>query len=162
MVVIRLARGGSKKRPFYTIVAADKRDSRDGRFIERLGFYTPMASGKAEALRVEFDRVAYWIGVGAQISLTVQRLIKQAGGNLTPVAKVKKKKVATPAKEVKPAKEIEPAKVEKVAEVEEAAVAKKTAAKKTAAKKTAAKKTAAKKTAAKKTATKKTVADKEA
>lgn len=89
MVVIRLARGGSKKRPFYTIVAADKRCRRDGRFIERLGFYTPMASGQTEALRVEFDRVAYWTGVGAQISPTVQRLIKQAGGSLTPATKAK-------------------------------------------------------------------------
>ena len=160
MVVIRLARGGSKKRPFYTIVAADKRDSRDGRFIERLGFYTPMASGQAEALRVEFDRVDYWRSVGAQISLTVQRLIKQAGGNLTPAVKVKKKKADAPAKAAKPAK------VEKAAEVapeaKEEVVAEKAAAKKTAAKKTAAKKTAAKKTAAKKTAAKKTAEDKEA
>lgn len=155
MVVIRLARGGSKKRPFYAIVAADKRNSRDGRFIERLGFYTPMASGQAEGLRIEFDRVDYWRSVGAQISITVQRLIKQAGGNLTPVAKVKKKKADAPAKVAKAPKVAEKAEEKAAVEkTEEKAAAKKTAAKKTAAKKTAAKKTAAKKTAAKKTAEK--------
>ncbi|MCP5827070.1 30S ribosomal protein S16, partial [Klebsiella pneumoniae] len=56
MVVIRLARGGSKKRPFFNIVAADSRNRRDGRFLERVGFYNPVASGKAEGLRVAFDR----------------------------------------------------------------------------------------------------------
>lgn len=74
MVVIRLARGGAKKRPFYNIVVADRRNRRDGRFIERVGFYDPMASGAAEQLRVAMDRVGYWTGVGAQVSPAVARL----------------------------------------------------------------------------------------
>jgi small subunit ribosomal protein S16 len=78
MVVIRLARGGSKKRPFFNIVAADSRNRRDGRFIERVGFYNPLASGKEESLRLVQDRLAYWEGVGAQLSPTVARLVKQA------------------------------------------------------------------------------------
>jgi small subunit ribosomal protein S16 len=82
MVVIRLARGGSKKRPFYNIVAADKRERRDGRFLERVGFYNPMASGNAEGLRVAIDRVTYWTGNGAQLSPTVARLVKQAEAKL--------------------------------------------------------------------------------
>jgi small subunit ribosomal protein S16 len=76
MVVIRMARGGSKKRPFYYIVAADSRNRRDGRFIERVGFYNPLASGKAETLRLAADRVDYWVGQGAQVSDAVARLIK--------------------------------------------------------------------------------------
>jgi small subunit ribosomal protein S16 len=75
MVVIRLARGGSKKRPFYNIVVADGRNRRDGRFIERVGFYNPVASGSAESLRVALDRVSYWTGVGAQLSPAVDRLV---------------------------------------------------------------------------------------
>ena len=79
MVVIRLARGGSKKRRFFNIVATDSRNRRDGRFIERIGFYNPLASDKEEGLRVVQDRLAYWQGVGAQLSPTVARLVKQAG-----------------------------------------------------------------------------------
>jgi small subunit ribosomal protein S16 len=78
MVVIRLARGGSKKRPFYNIVVANSQQRRDGRFIEKVGFYNPVASGAAESLRVATDRVAYWTGVGAQLSPTVARLVDQA------------------------------------------------------------------------------------
>jgi len=78
MVVIRLTRGGSKKRPFFNIVAADSRNRRDGRFLERVGFYNPMASGQAETLRVAFDRVDYWVGNGAQVSPTVARLLRDA------------------------------------------------------------------------------------
>jgi small subunit ribosomal protein S16 len=78
MVVIRLTRGGSKKRPFFNIVAADSRNRRDGRFLERVGFYNPVASGSAEGLRVSHDRVDYWVSHGAQVSPTVARLIKQA------------------------------------------------------------------------------------
>jgi small subunit ribosomal protein S16 len=77
MVIIRLARGGSKKRPFYNIVATDSRNRRDGRFIERVGFYNPVAT-KGESLRIVQDRLAYWQGVGAQLSPTVERLVKQA------------------------------------------------------------------------------------
>ncbi|MFC0398700.1 30S ribosomal protein S16 [Paraburkholderia rhizosphaerae] len=77
MVIIRLARGGSKKRPFYNIVATDSRNRRDGRFIERIGFYNPVAS-KGEALRIAQDRLTHWQSVGAQLSETVQRLVKEA------------------------------------------------------------------------------------
>ena len=79
MVVIRLARGGAKKRPFFNIVATDSRNRRDGRFIERLGFYNPVASGKEEGFRIAQDRLAPWQGVGAQVSPTVARLIGSAG-----------------------------------------------------------------------------------
>jgi small subunit ribosomal protein S16 len=78
MVVIRLSRGGSKHRPFFNIVVADKRVRRDGRFIERLGFYNPVAVEGTEKLRVAQDRVTYWKGVGAQASPTVERLLKEA------------------------------------------------------------------------------------
>ncbi|WP_042426891.1 30S ribosomal protein S16 [Comamonas granuli] len=78
MVVIRLSRGGAKARPFYNIVVADKRVRRDGRFIERLGFYNPLAKGNEEGLRIAQDRLSYWQGVGAQASPTVERLIKVA------------------------------------------------------------------------------------
>jgi small subunit ribosomal protein S16 len=82
MVVIRLSRGGSKARPFFNIVAVDKRTRRDGACIERLGFYNPTARGAEETLRVELDRVAYWKGVGAQASDTVERLLKQAAAKV--------------------------------------------------------------------------------
>jgi small subunit ribosomal protein S16 len=78
MVVIRLSRGGSKKRPFFNIVAADSRNRRDGRFLERVGFYNPVASGNAEVLRVAADRVEYWVSNGAQVSDTVTRLLREA------------------------------------------------------------------------------------
>ena len=78
MVVIRLARGGSKGRPFYNIVAADSRNRRDGRFIERVGFYNPVASGNEKSLVVNAERLAYWQNNGAQLSPTVVRLVKQS------------------------------------------------------------------------------------
>ena len=78
MVVIRLARGGAKARPFFHIVVADKRDRRDGRFIERIGFYNPTAVEGEEGLRIAQDRLTHGKGVGAKASDTVQRLIKQA------------------------------------------------------------------------------------
>jgi small subunit ribosomal protein S16 len=78
MVVIRLARGGANKRPFYNIVVADSHARRDGCFIERLGFYNPMAAGGEQPLRVALDRVKYWADVGAQLSPTVKRLVGQA------------------------------------------------------------------------------------
>ncbi len=78
MVVIRLARGGAKARPFYNIVVTDKRTRRDGHFIERIGFYNPIAVAGEEGLRVAMDRLAYWRGVGAQPSPTVERLVAQA------------------------------------------------------------------------------------
>jgi small subunit ribosomal protein S16 len=78
MVVIRLSRGGAKKRPFYNIVVADSRVRRDGRFIERVGFYNPVASGGEQPLRVAFDRITHWTSTGAQMSPTVARLVEQA------------------------------------------------------------------------------------
>ena len=76
MVVIRLARGGAKKRPFFNMVVADSRNRRDGRFIERIGFYNPLAAESEEGVRFAMDRVSYWLGVGAQPSETVARLLK--------------------------------------------------------------------------------------
>ena len=76
MVIIRLARGGAKKTPFYNLVVADSRNRRDGRFIERVGFYNPSAKAGAEALRVDQERVTHWQSQGAQLSDTVARLVK--------------------------------------------------------------------------------------
>ncbi|HLX30596.1 MAG TPA: 30S ribosomal protein S16 [Casimicrobiaceae bacterium] len=78
MVVIRLARGGAKKRPFYNVVVTDSRSRRDGRFIERVGFYNPMAAANEEGLRIAQDRVAYWKKNGAKLSDTVQTLVARA------------------------------------------------------------------------------------
>lgn len=78
MVIIRLSRSGAKRRPFYNIVATDSRSRRDGRFIERLGFYNPLAKNEDPMrFRVQSDRVAYWKQNGAQVSPTVARLLKQ-------------------------------------------------------------------------------------
>ena len=79
MVVIRLARGGANKRPFYHVVVADSRRARGGRFIERLGFYDPKAPEGREALRVNLERVDHWKSKGAQLSPTVVRLVKRIG-----------------------------------------------------------------------------------
>lgn len=78
MVVIRLARGGAKKRPFYNVVVTDSRNRRDGRFIERVGFYNPVAAGREESLRIAHERVAYWRLHGAKLSDTVQMLVERA------------------------------------------------------------------------------------
>jgi small subunit ribosomal protein S16 len=77
MVTIRLSRGGAKKRPFYTVVVTDSRNRRDGRCIERVGFFNPIASGKDVRLSLNQDRVQYWIGVGAQPSDRVASLMKE-------------------------------------------------------------------------------------
>lgn len=76
MVVIRLSRSGAKKRPFYKIAVADSRNPRDGRFIEHVGFFNPIARGEEEALRIDLDRVDYWVGKGAQPTERVQQLVK--------------------------------------------------------------------------------------
>jgi len=78
MVSIRLSRGGAKKRPFYNITVADSRNARDGRFIERLGFFNPIATGGEEKLRIDRERVAYWLSKGAKPSDRVAALLKQA------------------------------------------------------------------------------------
>ena len=77
MVVIRLARGGAKKRPFYNMVVTDSRNRRDGRFVERVGFYNPVASESEEGLRVALDRLTYWQQNGDQLTETAARLVKQ-------------------------------------------------------------------------------------
>ncbi len=78
MVTIRLARGGSKKRPFYHLTVADSRNSRNGRFIERVGFFNPVARGQEERLRVDQERVDHWVAQGAQLSDRVAALLKDA------------------------------------------------------------------------------------
>lgn len=77
MLAIRLSRGGSKKRPFYHVVATDSRNARDGRFIERLGFFNPLARGQDEELRLDIERIDYWVSQGGQVSDRVKSLIKQ-------------------------------------------------------------------------------------
>lgn len=84
MVTIRLARHGAKKHPFYHVTVADKAASRDGRFVERVGFFNPMARGQEEGLRLNLARVDYWLGVGAKPSERVQQLIGQARKQAAP------------------------------------------------------------------------------
>ena len=83
MVTIRLARGGAKKKPFFHITVSDSRRSRDGRFIERIGFFNPVARGQEERLRLDLDRMAYWQSQGAQISDRVSSLAKDAAAAST-------------------------------------------------------------------------------
>ncbi|NRA41433.1 MAG: 30S ribosomal protein S16 [Pseudomonadales bacterium] len=78
MVTIRLARGGSKKRPFYHITVADSRRARNSRFIERVGFFNPIARGQEERLRLDNARIDYWVSQGAQLSDRVAKLVKDA------------------------------------------------------------------------------------
>jgi len=78
MVTIRLARGGSKKRPFYHLTVTNSRNARDGRFVERIGFFNPVASGAEIKLSVDQERAAYWLGQGAQPSERVAQLLKEA------------------------------------------------------------------------------------
>ncbi len=84
MVVIRLSRGGAKKRPFFNMVVADSRNPRDGRFIERVGFYNPKAPEGQETLRIQMDRLTYWQSKGAKLSDTAARLVKQFGESSKP------------------------------------------------------------------------------
>ena len=78
MVKIRLSRGGAKKHPFYHIVVTDSRKARDGRSIERVGFFNPVARGQEERLRLNLERLDYWTGVGAQLSDRVKTLVSEA------------------------------------------------------------------------------------
>ncbi len=86
MVVIRLARGGAKKRPFFNVVVADSRNRRDGRFIERVGFYNPIAAKDEEALRLAVDRITFWQERGARMSDTVAGLVKRSAKPVAPAA----------------------------------------------------------------------------
>ena len=99
MVIIRLARSGAKKNPYYFITVADERRPRDGAFIERLGFFNPSAKGQEERLRIDLDKIDDWVSKGAQVSERVNSLIKDA--KLTPEefeAKVEAKKAKAAAK----------------------------------------------------------------
>ena len=78
MVVICLAPSGAKKRPFFNMVVADSRNRRDGRFIERIGYYNPVAAEKEQGLVINAERLAYWQGHGARLSPTAARLVKQS------------------------------------------------------------------------------------
>ena len=127
MVIIRLARSGAKKNPYYFITVADERRPRDGAFIERLGFFNPMARGQEERLRVDLDKLNEWISKGAQVSDRVKALVKES--KLTPEeleAKIAAKKSRAEAKKAaiaeKLAKEAEE-KAEQEAPAEEAAPA---------------------------------------
>ena len=91
MVIIRLSRGGSKKTPFYNVVVADSRNRRDGRFIERIGFYNPMAKIGTEALRLDNERVTHWKGHGALLSDSVNRLVKLHAKGPEAIVALKKK-----------------------------------------------------------------------
>ena len=77
MVTIRLSRGGAKKRPFYHIVVTDSRNRRDGRYIERIGFFNPVATGGEERLRIDTERADFWSAQGAQLSDRVAKLLKE-------------------------------------------------------------------------------------
>jgi small subunit ribosomal protein S16 len=111
---IRLARGGSKKRPFYRIVAADSRMPRDGRFVEKLGTYNPLlAKDNAERVAMNVERIQYWIGQGAQVTDRVSRFLEAAG--------VVEKKVRNNPKKAVPGKKMQDRAEEKAAKAAEAA-----------------------------------------
>ena len=78
MVTIRLSRGGSKKRPFYNLSVSDSRNARNGRYLERVGFFNPVARGNEERLRVDLDRVDYWVSQGSSLSERVASLVAEA------------------------------------------------------------------------------------
>ena len=80
MVKIRLTRGGAKKRPFYHIVVTDQRNKRDGRSIERVGFYNPIATGAEKRVELDTARVQHWVSNGAQLTDKVRMLVKEASG----------------------------------------------------------------------------------
>ncbi len=134
MVIIRLARGGAKKTPFYSVVVADSRNRRDGRFIERVGFYNPLAKEGQEGLRLDTARISHWQSNGAQLSDCVARLVKDnakgpeffAAKKAKDAAKVANAKAAAEAKLAAAAKEAADAKrAEEEAAAKEAAEAKK-------------------------------------
>ena len=91
MVIIRLSRGGSKNRPYYNVVVADSRKRRDGRFIERVGFYNPMARDGSETLKLNLERITYWQGHGAQLTETMSRIVKLNTKGPEGLAAMKKK-----------------------------------------------------------------------
>ncbi len=96
MVVIRLSRGGSHKKPFYQVVAADRRSACQGKYLERLGFFNPVARGEAQRLSLNQDRINYWLGVGAKPSERVASLLKEAANPA--VVERRKNRIATKSK----------------------------------------------------------------
>ena len=92
MVVIRLSRAGAKKRPFYHICVSDRRNKRDGRFIEKIGFFNPIAKSGEEKIKVDIERFEYWTSVGAQPSETVEMLIERSKLSDKEIEKIEKKK----------------------------------------------------------------------
>jgi len=158
MVVIRLSRGGSKKRPYFNVVVAESSKKRDGRFIERVGFYNPSAREGSETLRLESERIEYWQSNGAQLSETVNRIVKlNAKGPDGLVAMKKKDDAKALARKNKKA-------ADKAAKVEEAVSAEEEASKEEAPKEEAPKEEAAasKEEAAKEEAPKEEAAKEEA
>lgn len=109
MVSIRLSRGGAKKRPFYHIVVTDQRNRRDGRYLERVGFFNPVAKGQEETLRIDVERVDHWIGNGAQTSDRVASLLKsyRKGEDLSEKKETKQEKKTAEKKEAKAAEKQE-------------------------------------------------------
>ena len=136
MVIIRLARGGAKKNPFYSVVVADSRNRRDGRFIERVGFYNPSAKVGQEGLRLDAARISHWQSHGAQLSDCVARLVKDhakgpefaAAKQAKDAAKVAKRKAEAEAKLAAAAKEAADAKAAEEKAAAEAAAAEDAAA----------------------------------
>jgi len=124
MVTIRLSRGGAKKQPFYHIVATDSRSRRDGRYIERLGFYNPVARSSAEPVRIDIDRVDYWVSHGAQMSERVSDIVKsyRKYGTEDPNANKRQDKKAARKAQARAAKAM-PAAEEEVSAAEETAEA---------------------------------------
>jgi len=122
MVTIRLSRAGAKKRPYYHITVTDSRKPRDGRFIERVGFFNPIAQGKDIRLSIDHERVDYWVGTGATLSERVESLIKESKLSPEEILKVEEKKEQLRLKKLAKKKENKEAPVEEAVEapVEEA------------------------------------------
>ena len=125
MVTIRLSRAGAKKRPYYHITVTDSRKPRDGRFIERIGFFNPIAQGKDIRLSIDHERVDYWVGTGATLSERVESLIKESKLSPEDLLKVQEKKEQLRLKKLAKKKENKEAPIEEAAEAptEEAAEA---------------------------------------
>ena len=126
MVVIRLSRSGSKQKPYFNVVVQDSHKRRDGRFIERIGFYNPMANDGAETLRLNLERITYWQSKGAQLSETVGRIVKLNAKGADGLAAMKKKDQAKA--DAKKAKKLAAAEAEAKAAAAEAAPAEEAAA----------------------------------
>ena len=131
MVTIRLSRAGAKKRPYYHITVTDSRKPRDGRFIERVGFFNPIAQGKDVRLSIDHERVDYWVGTGATLSERVESLIKES--KLTPegLVKIQEKKEQLRLKKLAKKKENKEAEAPAAEEAAEAPAAEETPAEET-------------------------------